>query len=219
MGAYLLTSDTERHMFLNYKEISCQIKTVFNFSIHHNHLRSLKMKITSGIFITLCIIALAGCGISESYYTWNEYGITNDKWTPRDYFKDGQKIRLIEGEADNSETLFLSIGRARFYGNMQILTHGLVEHLALELRKKNMEVSDTAEKTMEIIVDSSNYEKETFKFVVILNYTVKFGNDKQKSFTIRNSSYGNIYRTYNGAVALAVIQIIKDPEVKQYLNE
>jgi len=48
---------------------------------------------------------------------------------------------------------------------------------------------------------------------------VKFGNGKTKSYTVRNSSPDTVYRTYNGAVALAVIEIINDPEVLTYINE
>ena len=176
------------------------------------------MKITYGLFVIFCIVLLTSCTIKHDY-VWNEYEIATDKWTSQDNFTEGKEIRLIEGEADNSNKLLGNVGAHKYYGNLQILTHGLVEHLALELRNKNMKINDTAKKSMEITVDSSSFERGMWKIAATLNYTVKFGNGVQKSFTVRNSSPATVDRTYNGVIANAVIQIIKDPEVKQYLRD
>jgi hypothetical protein len=166
----------------------------------------------------LLFIILTGCSIKHDY-VWNEYQIAPAKWTEEDNFEKGQVVTLIEGRAETSENLLGSVGAHEYYGSLQTLTHGIVEHLALELRKKLVVIKDSAEKTLEITVDSSAFERGMWKIAATINYTVKFGNGNSKSFTVRNSSPATVDRTYNGVIANAVIQIIKDPEVRQYLME
>jgi hypothetical protein len=176
------------------------------------------MKIISWLFLFLCIVVLSGCGAIKHDYVWNKYEIAPAKWTPQDEFTEGQEIKVIEGNADTSNKLLGNVGRHQYFGNSQILSKGIVEHLAIELQRKNMGIKDTAKKSMEIIVNSSNFEPGTWKIAATLDYMVKFGNGTQKSFTVRNSTPATVDRLYDGLIANAVIQIIKDPEVKQYLK-
>lgn len=177
------------------------------------------MKIITGLFFFLCIAVLTGCGAIKHDYVWNKYEIAPAKWTPQDVFTEGQDVKLIEGNADKSNIVLGNVGLHHYYGNSQILTHGIVEHLAMELKGKNIEVKDTAKKSMEITVNSPSFEPGTWKMAGALNYTVKFGDGSQKTFTVKNSTPATVDRLYDGLIANAVIQIIKDPDVKQYLKK
>jgi len=58
-----------------------------------------------------------------------------------------------------------------------------------------------------------------WRIAASLDFSVKFGDGKTKLYTVRNSSPSTVDQTYNGAVALAVLEIINDPEVLTYINE
>lgn len=184
-----------------------------------SQIKQMGMKETFRLFIVLLfIITLTGCSIRHDY-AWNEYQIAAAKWTAEDNFVKGQEVTLIEGKAETTEKLLGSVGAHKYYGNSQSLTHGIVEHLALELRKKQAVIQDSAEKTLKITVDSFTFERGMWMIAATINYTVSFGNGNSKLFTVRNSSPTTVDRTYNGVIANAVIQIIKDPEVRQYLMD
>ena len=176
------------------------------------------MKTALKIAMAFLFIMLAGCSIRHDY-VWDEYQIAPAKWTEEDNFVKDQQITLIEGEAATSEELLGSVGAHHYYANMQMLTHGIVEHLAIELEQKQAVINDSAGKTMEITVDGFEFERGMWKLAATINYTVRFGNGDSKTFTVRNSSPATVDRTYNGVIAMAVVQIIHDPDVRKYLMD
>ena len=178
--------------------------------------KEIMMKKYRVLFIALIFVFLTGCSIRHDY-VWNEYQIAPAKWTSEDNFVNGKEIAIIEGTANTTEKMLGYVGAHKYYGNLQILTHGIAEHLALELKNKQAVIKDSAEKSLEITVNRSAFERGMWKIAATIDYTVKFGNGESKSFTVHNSSPATVDRTFNGVIANAVIQIIKDPEVRQYL--
>ena len=111
------------------------------------------------------------------------------------------------------------IGPHQYYGSEQTLTDGIVDQLAKEMQKRQFNSTDTAKKSLDIAVNSSAFKQEMWEVAATIEYTVKFGNGKTKWYTVRNSSPTTVDRTYNGAVALAVLEIINDPEVLTYIKK
>ncbi len=176
------------------------------------------MKTKCKVFILVFLLVLTGCTIKHDY-TWMEYPITSDRVPSQNSITEGREIRIIKGKSDNSKIFLGRVGAHHYYGSEQSLTDGIADQLAKELQKKNLVINNTSEKSLEIEVNYSNFEQGTWKIAVTLEFTVKFGNGKTKSYTVRNSSPTSVDRTYNGAVALAVIEIINDQEVLTYINE
>lgn len=173
-------------------------------------------------FILVLLLVLSGCAIKHDY-TWNEYQITSDRMPSQNSITEGREIRIIKGQSDNSKEFLASVGAHHYYGSEQTLTDGIADQLAKELQSKNLVINNISEKSLEITVNRSNFELGWWKMAVTLEFTVKFRNGKSKSYTVRNSSprttAGTVQRTYNGAVALAVIKIANDQEVLTYINE
>ena len=176
------------------------------------------MQLTYKPLLLILILMLTGCGIKHDY-VWTEYPITPDRISSQVSFTEGKEIGIIRGKSDDSKIFLGKVSAHQYYGSEQSLTDGIVDQLVKEMRNKRLEIKDTAEKSIEITVNRSNFEQGTWKIAASIVFTVKFGNGKIKPYTVRNSSPTTVDRTYNGAVALAVIKIINDPEVLTYINE
>ena len=172
----------------------------------------------SSLLVVITILTLMGCAIKHDY-VWIEYPIKPERVSSQNSFTEGKEIWIIKGKSDDSKIFLGNVGAHQYYGNEQSLTDGIVDQLAKEMRNKRLEIKNTAEKSLEITVNRSNFERGMWKIAATIEFTVKFGNGKTKSYTVRNSSPATVDRTYNGAVALAVIKIINDPEVLTYINE
>lgn len=168
--------------------------------------------------IVILFLILTGCAIKHDY-VWNEYPITPERILSQISFTEGKEIRIIRGKSNDSKIFLGNVSAHQYYGSEQSLTDGIVDQLSKEMRKKRLEIKNTAEKSLEITVNRSNFERGMWKIAATIEYTVKFGNGKTKSYTTRNSSPATVDRTYDGAVALAVIEIINDAEVRTYINE
>ncbi len=168
--------------------------------------------------ILILILVITGCARKHDY-VWNEYPITPGRISSQISFTEGQKIRILKGKSNDLKIFLGNVGPHQYYGSEQSLTDGIVDQLVKEMRNKGLLTNNTAEKSLEITVNRSNFRRGMWKLAATLEFTVKFGNGKTKSYTVRNSSPDTVYRTYNGAVALAVIEIINDPEVLTYINE
>ncbi len=175
------------------------------------------MRLFHNSMIFMLFLVLCGCTVKHDY-VWNEYSIRSERLVSKNSFTEGQEIRIIKGKSDDSNKLFAKIAHHHYYGSDQFLTDGIADQLAKEMAKMRLTIKNQAEKSLEITVNSSNFKQGGFSSAVTLGLMIKFGNGKAKSYTVRNSSPGPLYRIYNGAVALAVIEIINDPEVLTYIN-
>ena len=179
-----------------------------------------KNKLINTITFLSILLLINGCSSSIKHdYAWHEYLITSERISPEASFTQGQEIRIIKGKSNTSKIFLGNVGVHEYYGSEQSLTDGIVDQLAKEMRKKRLEIKSTAEKSLKITVNRSEFEKGLWKIAATIEYTVKFGNGKVKSYTTRNSSPTTVDRTYNGVVALAVIEIINDPEVLKYIKK
>lgn len=174
------------------------------------------MKIINGVVFVLICVLIAGCSVRHDY-VWHEYPIAKERIVTGN-FSQGQGINIIKGKSDTSELMLGAIGPHNYFGNMQILTDGLAEQLAMEMEIRGLKIDETAGKSLEVAVQNANFERGMWKVAVTMVYVVKFGNGKTKAYTTRNSSPTTVDNTYNGAVALAVIDILNDPEVISYIN-
>jgi hypothetical protein len=180
-----------------------------------------QMQTTYKLSILLLLVVLGGC-ISHDY-TWHEYPIASDRISSNVSFTEGKEISIVKGKSDSTDIRLGKAGPHRYYGNMQSLTDGVADQLAIELRKKQLVVKNPAEKSLEVTVVRSNFESGTFAQAASMDVELKFGSGKIKSYTVRNRSpqtgIDTVNRIYNGLVALAVIQIMNDQEVAAYINQ
>ena len=165
--------------------------------------------------LALSFLVIGGCSHD---YQWNEYKITPDR-VAQGSFISGQKVAIIKGKSDEAKVKLASMGFHGFYASEAILRDGIVEQLGVELKKKGLVVGNPAGKSLEIAVTGHSFEQGAWRLAANLTYTVKFGDGKTKTYEVRNSSPTDVYHTYDGAIALAVIKVINDPDVQEYLKK
>ncbi|MCP3852722.1 MAG: hypothetical protein GY694_21220 [Gammaproteobacteria bacterium] len=168
--------------------------------------------------LLILLINLSGCVIKHDY-NWAEYPITAERISSQNSLTEDKEINVIKGTSDNSVILVGRIGLHAYYGSEQSLTDGMADQLTKELQKKRLIINKISKKSLEVTVNHSKFELGTWSNAAQLDFTVKFGNGKTKSYSVRNSSPTTVDRLFNGAVALAVIEIINDPEVITYVNQ
>ncbi len=168
--------------------------------------------------LTAIILLLSGCGVKRHDYIWHEYFISANRVQSRITNESGKPLKVIGETADRSEKFLGEVGPNKYFGNDQALTDGLAEQLTSELQKRGVKITDTADKTIEVRVDRTEFERGMWKLAATLEFTVKLGGEKVLQYTVRNSSPTTVDNTYDGAIALAVIKILNDPSVAAYIN-
>jgi hypothetical protein len=162
-------------------------------------------------------LTLTGCAIKHDY-SWNEYAIAPERITSEIKVAKGQEIKVVAGKSSDATVLLGNVGLHQYYGSDQMLADGIAEQLSVELRKMGVGINNSANKSLEIAVTRSAFERGAWKIAATIEFTVKFGNGKTKQYSVRNSSPATVDRTFNGAVALSVIEMLNDPEVRNYIE-
>ena len=170
----------------------------------------------SGILIL--VLMITSCTVRHDYI-WQEYPITPERISSDVSFTEGQEINIVKGVSNDSTFFLGNVSKHHYYGSEPSLTDGLADQLAAEFQSRGLKIKDPTEKSIEVTVISSQFERGMWKIAVTLEFIVKLGNGKSKSYEVRNSSPHTVDHTYNGAVALAVIKLINDPSLLKYINE
>jgi len=187
--------------------------TVLVLTVGGNEMQSARKLVMLALFLSL-----TGC-VSQVDYMWKEYPIKPDQISSQVSFAEGRELSVIKGKSDKSRRLLGSVPQIHYYGNEQSLTDAIVNQLSTELQQRRVDIKTTARKSLEITVTRAHFKRGFVMKAATLEFTVKRGNGMTKSYSVRNSSPASVYRAYNGAVALAVIQMINEPEVLAYIKE
>ena len=168
------------------------------------------------LLVAMCL-CLAGCGEIRHDYSWKEYSIDPERITS-DVSLVGSNIKVIKGSTDTAERNLGNVSIHNYYSNLQHLNDSIVEQLKIELRKKGAVINGSG-KTIKITLNSAEFVRGMWKIAADFKFTVELGNGKKKELTIRNSSPTTVDRTYDGAVAISVINIMNDQEIMDYLKK
>jgi len=90
--------------------------------------------------------------------------------------------------------------------------------LSIELKKRNVQIISAGEKFIEIAVIHFQFERNLMTFCTTLDINVKLDHDKDKPFKVYSCTPMTVYRLYDGAIQVAVMDILKEPEVLAYIN-
>ncbi|HEY3274993.1 MAG TPA: hypothetical protein VGJ94_00105 [Syntrophorhabdaceae bacterium] len=169
----------------------------------------------AGLLISALFLILTGCAHE---YVWTEYPIDPGRVASWENFTGGREINVTKGKSKDSKILLLNHSGTQYYASEQQFADGIADQLTKELRSRRVKITDTAGKSLQITVDSIDIDHDFMMLLAAVEFKVAFGNGKTKTYRVRNGSPGGFDRTCSGAVALAVIEIINDPEVLAYIN-
>jgi hypothetical protein len=169
------------------------------------------------LLILVLIPILFGCAIKHEY-VWTEMPITNEVMPPNVILNEGKVIDIISGKSDDKKIDIGSVGVHQYFATKQLLTDAIAEQLSIELRKRNVKIKPACEKYIVITVTNVQFEINWWTFCTTLDVKVKLGKDKDKLFKVYSCTSGTVNRLYDGVVQVAVIDILKAPEVLAYIN-
>lgn len=165
------------------------------------------------------IFLFSGCSIKHAYM-WKEYPIDSKRVnTSIGYNGNGNsRLEVTTGRSDTRTVFLGNVGAHQYYGSEQSLAEAIASQLSKELEKRGVAIDNGAGKKLEVTVDRSRFEQGMWAISANIDCTIAFGEGRQKTYSVRNSSPGTVDRAYNGAIALAVIEILNDREVADYIN-
>ena len=177
---------------------------------------------TIGLFTALTIIftiLISSCSPIKHDYVWAEYRINDSRITTSDAFIKTDSVSLINAQPNNDTFLLAQLGAHQYYGSLNQLTEAIVTHLKRELRKHNITTSPDASKTIQIKVVKTDFIQGGWKVRANLDVNLKTGNNYAKDIFASNSTPTTAEQAFDGAVALAVIDILNNPDILAYLQE
>jgi len=160
-------------------------------------------------------IAGAGCAINY-YYTPGVYEIAEGRIAPVDC-EGGLEITSIQAPDPGRAHVLHDAITAVWYTDRAVVSEALANQLSSELRSNGCRIGSPAGHTMTVAVPDVTVVQAGVKFAANLTVKVALDGAPERGFDIQNESSGNIWRTVNGGIAVAVIDILSDPEVREWL--
>lgn len=165
------------------------------------------------IIILLFLFTLpAAC---THYYVPNQYpvkpGMVPD-------FTGQKSIRIINAQETSNVQLFYLAGFHKYLGDMRLWTDTAVGLLQSELGKRNIQVTNTAAKTIKLKITHANVYQGFASFRCILALEVETSTGYKKTFEGNNTSPWTAYRACDGAVTLAVTAMLNDNEILRFIK-
>lgn len=166
-----------------------------------------------GFLTLLAISQLTGCTINY-YYTPGVYEIAGERIPP--FERVGTiDVRVVQEPDPSRQYVIYSKRGERFFTDRAMVAEMLAKELAREITHRGGQVTTPAEHTIEIAVPHVRWE--ALAGLGILSVKLGLSEAETRMFEIRNKSVGNMWRVMNGAIAVAVIDILNDPAVRAWL--
>jgi hypothetical protein len=170
------------------------------------------------VLVIIFLVFMAGCS-TRLAYEWTEYRIQSSRITTSDWFVKENSVSIINTQTDDTPVVLASMGGQILDGSLKQLTDSIVAQLTRELKKRKITVSRDASKSLEIKVVGTGFEQGMWKVRANLNVHLQAGNNYAKDFLASNSTPTTLNQAFDGAIALAVIDILNNPDILAYLQE
>ncbi len=176
--------------------------------------------------LSLLPLLITGCTVRNNYKS-SLYEIEPERIPPLGDLQSKPAVAIINAQPDNrprelgdgAKGRMGSMGYHRYYGSPNEITTAVVRQLSHELKKRGMNISDDAPKTIRLKVRQTEFLTGAMLLRVTMAVNVTAGNGYVRDVNVSNRTPNDIWRASDGAVALAVIKILNDPKIVEYLNK
>lgn len=167
------------------------------------------------LFFLLFLFAVAGC---TRYYNPTETTFPiNESMVPA--FAGKGTITVESMQPHGKEFVLVSQSGTTWKGDLGKWTDTAVNYLTLELTKRNLVVTGTAQKKLKVSITDANAIFATWIIRCKLNLRVETDDGYVREFEGNNTSPGTLFRAADGAVMKAVVAALNDPEIVAYLEK
>ena len=163
------------------------------------------------------LAVVSGCGAIPHEYSPTIYALEDHRITTVDS-KDVESVEIINAQDDQARFYLGEVGRHEYYGNLNLLTQTMVQTCETELLQRGIRTQDGADKSLSFSVDVAAFERGMWVVRGLWDVTVTTGSGLTKQYHVENATPNTVPRAHNGAAALAVIEVLQDPEIIAYLE-
>ncbi|MFO7605815.1 MAG: hypothetical protein R6W72_05920 [Desulfurivibrionaceae bacterium] len=174
----------------------------------------------SRFIIPIILFAIFFSGCSHDY-SWRKYPIAPERVSLATALKPGKSINIIEENTGSERRLLGTVGPHKYFGSNQQLAQGILVQISEELTLREIKVSGNTRKSLKISVLDAHMTEGIMMRNVDMEVRVAAGNGYERIFTVSNRSptSASADYSYNGAVALVVIDVLNDEKILGYINE
>jgi hypothetical protein len=163
--------------------------------------------------ILMTLLALSGC---TYYYTPDPDEITLDVIVE---FESSALVSLVNSQQSTDKLVYYESMGGGFYTDLRSTTETVIAILERELSQRGMTVNPTNRKTktLELSVTKVEATPDWYDIPagVVIHVETLSGYSNDYVGTFRGS---NLYKGFNGALMMAVTQILNDPNIIKYLE-
>lgn len=163
------------------------------------------------------LAVVSGCGTIPHEYAPTIYALEDHRITTVDS-KDIDSVEIINAQDDQTRFLLGEIRGHQYWGNLNLLTQTMVQTCETELLQRGIRTQDGAGKSLSFSVDAAVLDRGMWVVRGLWDVTVTTGSGLTKQYHVENATPNTVTRAHNGAAALAVIEVLQDPEIIAYLE-
>ncbi len=161
-------------------------------------------------------LALSGCASKQSFVP-QVYRSDPVRFGPLNTADVQGPVAINNVQRSTESVLLGSQTNTDYFGSMWDLTQAVVINAERELAKRRIPIRADASRTLDIQVVKAEVDAGPLTADAVIEVEVVTGAGLNRRFRITNNSPGSVPRAYNGAAALAVIEILSDREILDYL--
>lgn len=169
------------------------------------------------IMTVAAVLMLGACAAEKHRYVPKVLTTDPDSFTALNGVSVRGPIALVNAQSEDAELLLGAKGVNKYYGTLKDLTETVVINTGRELAKRQIGTAANAPTSLSIRVTSARSESSLLNVEARLEIEVVAGSGVTRRITVTNTTPGSVLRAYNGAVSLAVIEILSDREILGYL--
>ncbi len=169
------------------------------------------------IVAVIAVLVLGACSAQKHRYVPKVLTTDPSSFSALNGVSVRGPVALINAQPEDSEVLLGAKGVNEYFGTLKDLTETVVINTSRELAKRQISTAANAPTLLNIRVTSAASESSLLDVEARLEIEVVAGSGMMRRIKVTNKTPGSVLRAYNGAVSLAVIEILSDREILGYL--
>jgi hypothetical protein len=166
------------------------------------------------LLVPLLGLALVAC---THAYTPSEYPLAAERIPP---VRASAPVAIVNVQHRVGDEILFAMGAHKWLGDHREITEHFAGQLAQALQQSGVQVvTGPAPKRLDVAVSSLAAWPAFYHTKAKAVISVTTGDGQRFDIVAGNGSPGNIYRTLNGTLAIAVLETMKHPGVQAYLTQ
>ena len=162
----------------------------------------------------MATVILSGC---THQYKWKEYEIS-DRIPAASTLNIRMPVAVVNGATDKTIKQIGNMGVHSYEGSEYQLSQAVVDQLSEELTEHNVVVVANSSKRLTIRADHPRIVQGMWTLRADFEVFVTTGDGITYQFDVSNSTPTNVPRAFNGVIAKAVVDILNNPKILEYLR-